>query len=80
MGAPPVTNMVGAMPGMNPGAPAFWLAWVAIDDVDAAAVRVTNNGGTVMGEPMDYPGVGRMVVAQDPAGVTFGLITPAAKA
>lgn len=74
------TQVGGAMPGMNPDAPAFWLAWISIDDVDAAATRVKNNGGTVFGECMDMPGVGRMVVAQDPAGVTFGLITPAAKA
>lgn len=73
------TQVGGAMPGMNPDAPAFWLAWISIDDVDAAATRVTNHGGTLLGEAMDMPGVGRMVVAQDPTGVTFGLITPAAQ-
>ncbi len=69
----------GAMPGMQAGAPSFWLNWVQIDDVDAAAARVKNHGGQVMGDIMDMPGVGRMVVAADPTGVHFGLITPAAK-
>jgi predicted enzyme related to lactoylglutathione lyase len=69
----------GAMPGMQPGAPSFWLSWVQVDDVDAAAARVTHHGGQLMGQAMDMPGVGRMVVAQDPTGLVFGLITPAAR-
>lgn len=71
------TQVGGAMQSMNEQAPAFFLAWVQVDDVDAAAERVTNHGGQLLGEPMDYPGVGRMIVATDPTGGVLGLITPA---
>lgn len=71
------TQVGGAMKSMQEGAPSFFLAWVAVEDVDAAAERVTNHGGQIMGEPMDYPGVGRMVVSVDPTGGVLGLITPA---
>lgn len=57
-----------------------WLPWIEVDDTDAAAARVQQNGGTVDGTPMDVPGVGRTVVATDAVGARFGLITPAARA
>jgi predicted enzyme related to lactoylglutathione lyase len=68
----------GALPPPMEGAPSHWLAWIRIADVDAAAGRVTRNGGTLMGDLFDVPGVGRMVVARDPGGIHFGLITPPA--
>ncbi len=54
-----------------------WLAWVQVDDVDAAVGRVTGGGGRVITQPSDYPGVGRMSMVADPTGATFGVITPA---
>ena len=69
----------GAMTQMNPGAPAMWLMWIEVSDVDAAVKRISNNGGQILGEMMEVPNVGRFSVAQDPTGAVFGVITPAAK-
>jgi predicted enzyme related to lactoylglutathione lyase len=59
------------------GVPAFWLGYVYSDDVDATAARAVELGGSLMSEPMDVPGVCRMVVVRDPAGAMFGLFQPA---
>lgn len=67
----------GAMKAMMAEAPSSWLSWFHVADVDAAAERAKTNGGSVLGEPMDMAGVGRVVVCTDTTGAHFGLITPA---
>ena len=56
-----------------PGARADWTLYLASDDADATAQAVRDNGGTVLRDPADVGPLGRMVVAQDPAGATFGV-------
>ena len=34
---------------------------IAVDDIDAAITRVGRQGGQVLGEPMEIPGIGRYV-------------------
>ena len=34
---------------------------IAVDDIDAAITRVGRQGGEVLGEPMEIPGIGRYV-------------------
>jgi len=46
---------------------------IAVEDVQASIEKVRQAGGTLMGEPMDIPGTGRMAIAVDPCGGTFGL-------
>lgn len=53
--------------------PSNWLSYIAVDDVDAAAARVTTHGGKVCAPPMDIPNVGRFAIATDPTGATFAL-------
>lgn len=60
-------------PQQYEGQPTVWTVYVASDDADAAAKLIADNGGTVVAPPMDIPGSGRMVIAQDPQGVTFGV-------
>jgi uncharacterized protein len=69
-------------PGLNGGmmtlasgspAPPHWLLYFASDDLDGSAVRVGELGGTVVVPPMAVPG-GRIAVALDPHGATFGLL------
>jgi hypothetical protein len=55
------------------GAPPHWLGHILVDDVDAAAERVTGAGGTIVAPPMDIPEVGRMVVVTDPQGAVVSL-------
>lgn len=57
------------------GAPSHWMAYVAVDDVDASARRVEELGGKVCVPPTDIPGVGRFSVINDPTGATLSLIT-----
>jgi len=53
------------------GAPPMWMGYIWVDDVDAAAKRVTAAGGRIMRGPMDIPNVGRFAVAGDPHGAGF---------
>ena len=55
--------------------PPHWMSYVAVDDVDAAAARVTELGGSVCVPPTDIPNVGRFAVINDPTGATISLIT-----
>lgn len=58
------------------GMPTFWGSYVKHDDVDAVAERITAAGGTLMMPPMDIMEEGRMVMAVDPTGATFGVWQP----
>lgn len=62
------------------GAPSHWMAYVAVEDVDAKASRVEELGGKVCVPPTDIPNVGRFCVINDPTGATLSLITLAAPA
>lgn len=53
--------------------PNYWNVYFAVADIDAAAAKVTELGGSLMSEPFDTP-VGRMTVAADPQGATFSII------
>ena len=55
------------------GMPTAWTTYMASDDVDAAAQRITANVGNLMMEPMTVMQYGRMVVTADPTGAAFGL-------
>jgi hypothetical protein len=55
--------------------PPHWMAYVAVDDVDAVAARVESLGGRTCVPPTNIPTVGRFSVIIDPLGATFSLIT-----
>lgn len=59
------------------GVPAHWMAYVQVDDVDAAAAKVEGAGGTLLQPPFDVPTVGRIAIISDPSGATLGIMTPA---
>jgi predicted enzyme related to lactoylglutathione lyase len=58
------------------GMPDGWLAYVAVDDVDAAVARARKLGGDVPLPPFDIEGVGRIAHVTDPSGARLGLIKP----
>src|SRR5574341_2522975 len=58
---------------LSQGIPPHWLLYVAVESADEAAKAVTAAGGKTMMEPFDVFDAGRMTVAQDPAGATFGI-------
>jgi uncharacterized protein len=51
-----------------------WVYYFSIGDIDAAAKRVADNGGTVMMGPHEVPGGTWIVNARDPQGAEFALI------
>jgi uncharacterized protein len=48
-----------------------WMGYIAVDDVDAAAKRIKQEGGKVMREPTEVPGIIRFAVVTDPQGAAF---------
>jgi hypothetical protein len=55
--------------------PSMWGIYVTVDDVDAAARKVSELGGNVLMGPQDIADVGRFCVLQDPAGAVISAIT-----
>ncbi|MEO8071863.1 MAG: VOC family protein [Acidobacteriota bacterium] len=51
------------------------MSYIAVDDVDAAAEKVTELGGSVRVPPTDILNTGRFCVINDPTGAVFSLIT-----
>ena len=66
-------DVAGMMPLMAEGQPPGWTTYVAVEDADATAALVAENGGTVMAPPMDVMDLGRMAVFADPTGAVFGI-------
>lgn len=62
-------------PQMQPG-PAYWSAYVNVDDAEAAAERVTAAGGQVMVPPMQIGEFGSMGFFVDPTGAMIGAWQP----
>jgi predicted enzyme related to lactoylglutathione lyase len=58
------------------GDPEQWMAYLAVDDVDARVRKATAAGATVCRPAFDVPGVGRMVILEQPGGAMVGWITP----
>jgi uncharacterized protein len=63
----------GIGPVMQEGQPSFWTVYLASEDADGTAKLVTEHGGSLIVEPMDVPGNGRMAIAADPTGGVFGI-------
>jgi predicted enzyme related to lactoylglutathione lyase len=64
--------------GMPADTPSHWFTYIAVDDVDVRVRQVVTEGGKVLREPWDIPGVGRVAIIMDAAGAGVGLMTPAA--
>jgi predicted enzyme related to lactoylglutathione lyase len=60
------------------GTPPHWTAYIAVDDVDAAVVKVEKGGGKVHVPCFDVEGIGRIAMIEDPTGAVIGIMTPAA--
>ncbi|MFE3068760.1 VOC family protein [Streptomyces sp. NPDC059247] len=68
-----VAAVVPPMPGQDGEARSAWCLYLASPDVAATAEKIRSAGGTVLMEPMQVGDFGSMCLAQDPAGVTFGV-------
>lgn len=56
-----------------PGVPAHWLSYLVVETLPAAYERVQKQGGKVMIEKIDVPGVGAIGVIQDNVGAVIGV-------
>lgn len=56
---------------------AFWLTYLATDDVDATIAKAEAAGATTQMPATDVPNAGRLAVLADPLGAFFGLFRPA---
>lgn len=63
---------IGALPGeVEP----YWFHFIEVDDVDARIAAARRAGATIIREPADVPGVGRMAALRDPTGAPVGWMT-----
>ena len=67
---------IGGIMKAPPGAPTMWVAYIAVDDVDAVVADAQRKGAKVMKPPFDVPQVGRLAFLQDPTGAMIAWITP----
>ena len=74
-------QMVGGMFPINApmfdGQPETWFSYVAVDDLDKRLAAARKAGATVMREPWDVPGVGRIAIVKIPGGAAQGWMVPA---
>jgi predicted enzyme related to lactoylglutathione lyase len=67
-------DVAGLGPKMSPPeVPPSWMTYLASDNTDATAERITKAGGQLAMEPMDVLDSGRMAVGLDPTGAVFGV-------
>jgi hypothetical protein len=59
------------------GVPEHWMAYLAVDDVDARVKKAIATGAKLMRPIFDIPGVGRIAILTEPGGAGVGWITPA---
>lgn len=70
----------GMMKNPIPGAPAFWLSYVLVDDIEAATQKAKSLGATVMKDVTPVTDYGWFSIIADPTGAHLGLWKPKAKA
>ena len=58
------------------GVPESWMAYLAVDDVDARVKQAIAAGATLMKPAFDVPGVGRIAIIKEPGGAGIGWMTP----
>jgi predicted enzyme related to lactoylglutathione lyase len=69
-------DVAGASPVMQDGQPCEWNTYVSVADADATMAKVREAGGTVVVEPLDVMGMGKMAIFTDPTGATCGVWEP----
>ena len=66
----------GIMQHPVPGAPSAWLAYVLVDDIEAATKKAKSLGATVMKDVTEVMGMGWLSIIVDPTGAVLGLWEP----
>src|SRR5437879_201665 len=66
----------GLMKNPMPNAPSMWLAYVLVDDIEAATKKAKSLGATIMKEVSEVMGFGWFSVIADPTGAHLALWKP----
>jgi len=53
-----------------------WLAYVGVDDIQAATEKARSLGATITIGPQEIPGVGWMTIFNDPTGCVLAIFQP----
>jgi len=61
------------------GMPSAWLGHVVVEDLDAVVEKVPSAGGSILGEAMEIPEVGRFAIVRDPDGAVVSAFQPASE-
>src|SRR3954453_2119397 len=75
LGEQAVAGLMSPPPGMPEGIPAFWGVSFAVSDADATAALAIERGGSMLQEPFDMDGIGRIATVTDPWGASFSVVT-----
>ncbi|MGI9485150.1 MAG: VOC family protein [Geminicoccaceae bacterium] len=59
--------------------PPQWMAYLAVDDIDACIEKAKTAGAEIVKPAFDIPGVGRIAMLKDPSGAVLGWMTPASE-
>jgi predicted enzyme related to lactoylglutathione lyase len=60
-----------------PEMPTFWLAYVGVEDINAATEKAKSLGAAIHKGPMEIPTIGWFTILADPTGATIALFQPA---
>lgn len=69
-------DVAGVLPLMEEGQPPAWNTHISVDNADAIARAIQENGGTMISEPMAVSEYGRLAIFTDPEGAFFGIWEP----
>jgi predicted enzyme related to lactoylglutathione lyase len=68
-------TMPAEMPDMVPN---HWAVYFSVADVHTTVAAIKANGGQIVQEPFEIPGIGTTAGVHDPAGGNFNVLQPAA--
>jgi predicted enzyme related to lactoylglutathione lyase len=63
----------GLLKNPMPGVPSFWLAYVLVDDIDAATKKAESLGAKIVKNSIEVPDMGWLSIIADPTGAALGL-------
>jgi predicted enzyme related to lactoylglutathione lyase len=63
----------GITKNQSPGAPSAWLAYVIVDDIQAATKKAKSLGATIVQDVTEVADSGWLSIIIDPTGATLGL-------
>ena len=68
-------HMIGAiMPRAEDNPESAWTFYFRVHDIDAAATRIEQDGGTILQPPIEIPGGDYALIGRDPQGARFALV------